>query len=213
LPPSLIKSLIPGRNDSPSCLLTSAYMGVCAHTHTHKINIILNSLETALLKNMTPSKSQTMRSTYVYTNAAQRKTHVQTTWKEALTMPTHRQPRQPSQNPVSYSDRQNRVVWQSLSFLVWRKYSVESKKIRKRVSQFTILTLLTAWFIKHIPNMPPQSLKDSVPISQFLRARLVPVVHNRFILPPPEPELIPAFILPSLGIPSTVPQSPRPVPG
>lgn len=59
----------------------------------------------------------------------------------------------------------------------------------------------------------PQSLKDSVPISQFLGARLVPVVNNRFILPPPEPELIPAFILPFLGIPSTVPHSPCPVPG
>lgn len=59
----------------------------------------------------------------------------------------------------------------------------------------------------------PQSPKDSVPISQFLGARLVPVLNNRFILPPLEPELIPAFILPSPGIPSTVPQSPRPVPG
>lgn len=80
---------------------------------------------------------------YVYTNGAQRKTHVHI-HMEALTMPTHLELRQPSQNPVSYSDRQNRVVWQSPSFLVWRKYSVESKEILKRVSLFTILTLLTA---------------------------------------------------------------------
>jgi hypothetical protein len=117
-------------------------MGLCAHTHIHKINIILNSLETALLKNMRPSKSEHI-CIYVYTNTAQRKTCVHT-HLEALTMPVHLQPCQPSQNPVSYSERQNRVLWQSLSFSVWKKYSVESKEILKRVSQFTILTLLTA---------------------------------------------------------------------
>lgn len=112
--------MVEGREGIPRVVFWALHVRARTHTLTHKINVILNSLETALLRTLWDGASsiRPRGPMHICTrNCGSKKTHIPI-HTEAPTIPTHLQSCQPSQNPGSYSDTQNRVVWQSPSFLV-----------------------------------------------------------------------------------------------